>query len=474
MTDDLFDLFPSDRHSSDRPTSGETERTAALLARVKARGDRLRSRRRRLLTASAVGAAAVVIAVAVIVVAVVLPPSTTTGRGRPQAGGPVPTTAPPRRPGSSTVPARLLARGVQSPLGAIPWTQVGPGWTLATWGQSPAEPPGGTVPSGAVPLASETVTLFLVNPIGGRYAIKTFPPGSSIDLAAWSPDGRRALLTATTADGSQETVTEIDLSDGSTVNTFTVAGGVDLAYTEPDGLAILASNDSTGEPTLERLDRQGATELSYPSTFTQVGTYRNGFLSSPDGTQIVMGTSSGLALVDNDGTVVHQIPMAGSCDPQRWWSTGVVVASCTQSPPTPDGADARLWLVPVSGATPASPTPLEAANPDPGRDLGDLDAWSVGGATIVQASGACGHLYVARLLPNGTTAPLSVPGTDNANSELIKGTYGDLLAVQGTLACGAGQTLLWFNPADSTTNLILGPPLNGGGVIDALVYPDER
>ena len=173
-----------------------------------------------------------------------------------------------------------------------------------------------------------------------------------------------------------------------------------------------------------------------------------------------MGTTSGLALLDNDGTVVRQFPMAGACDPQRWWTTAVVLASCTQRPPAPDGATARLWLVPVSGA---SPTPVEAANPDPGTDLGDLDAWSVGGATMVQATGACGHLYVARLGPDGTTTPVTVPGTDNADSELVEGTYGDLLAVQATIACGPGQTLLWFNPADDTTNLILGPPLNGEG-----------
>jgi hypothetical protein len=42
------------------------------------------------------------------------------------------------------------------------------------------------------------------------------------------------------------------------------------------------------------------------------------------------------------------------------------------------------------------------------------------------------------------------------------------------VACGAGETLLWFNPVDNSTNLILGPPLNGGGVIDALVYPDDQ
>ncbi len=173
----------------------------------------------------------------------------------------------------------------------------------------------------------------------------------------------------------------------------------------------------------------------------------------------------------NDGTVIRQLPTSGACDPQKWWTAAVVLASCTETPTSPDGATTRLWLVPTSGAT---PTPFEAANPDPETDLGDLNAWSVGSSTFVQATGACGLAYVAELHADGTTSKVTVPDTDNGASEFIRGTYGHLLAIQAEIPCGPGETLIWFNPADDTTNLILGPPLNGGGVIDALVFADPE
>jgi TolB protein len=454
MTDDL--------HPPDLLSPAESARQAALLARVKSRGTHLRRRRRVLLTMSGLGAAFVV-SVVVLVAALLIPNAgTDTGKGRAE-NHQVPATV------SPSVHAVLLSRGVQAPVDSIPWAQVGPGWTLATWDEDPAVPPGGVLPAGAVPPAQDTTTLFLVNPIGGRYAIKTFPPGVQVGLADWSADGRRALLTFAGSAPTSELVTEIDLSTGDTVNSFTLATGATLSYSRPDGLAILSWTDATGSPILDRLNRQGATELVYPSTFTQVGPLQSGFLPSPDGTRIVLGASKGLALVANDGTVIRQLPTSGACDPQKWWTAAVVLASCTQAPTSPDGATTRLWLVPISGAT---PTPFESANPDPQTDLGDLDAWSLGRSTFVQATGACGLAYVAQLHPDGTTSKVTVPGTNNGASQFIRGTYGDLLAIQAEIPCGPGETLVWFNPADHTSNLILGPPLNGGGVIDALVYPD--
>jgi hypothetical protein len=33
---------------------------------------------------------------------------------------------------------------------------------------------------------------------------------------------------------------------------------------------------------------------------------------------------------------------------------------------------------------------------------------------------------------------------------------------------------MWFNTAANTTDVILGPPLNGGEVVDAMLYPDDN
>jgi len=30
---------------------------------------------------------------------------------------------------------------------------------------------------------------------------------------------------------------------------------------------------------------------------------------------------------------------------------------------------------------------------------------------------------------------------------------------------------MWFNPGQNSTTVVLGPPVNGGGVIAALAYP---
>src|SRR5882757_4627076 len=72
---------------------------------------------------------------------------------------------------TSTTPA---AHGVEAALETVPWTQVGPGWMLATWspvsGGSPGEPPAPGEPS----RDTATTTLYLVDPAGGRYAITTF------------------------------------------------------------------------------------------------------------------------------------------------------------------------------------------------------------------------------------------------------------------------------------------------------------
>src|SRR3984885_16104401 len=40
------------------------------------------------------------------------------------------------------------ARGVEAPLAAVPWSQVGPGWVLATWSPVSGRRPGETAPSG--------------------------------------------------------------------------------------------------------------------------------------------------------------------------------------------------------------------------------------------------------------------------------------------------------------------------------------
>jgi len=377
-------------------------------------------------------------------------------------------------PAPTTTAAPLAPLGVEKPRSSVPWAAVGQGWFLATW--SPAQPlaPGEAPAAGQATYQTATTTLYLVDPAGGRYVITTFPPSAdgSPTLMDWSGDGQHALLEQDVTDPSttaaQTVITEVDLGTGATSN-FTVGIAVDAHYTLPDGHAILLSTSAErgtpSAPSLERVDLGGTEQLTFP--VDQLGSaFNGGFLSYPDGSQLVLGTADGLVVVGNDGTVGHQIPMPGpsGCMPLRWWTSTQILAACTGSNDT-----SRLWLVPASGAAPTALTaPLTGQQ---GPDAADEDAWQLPAGTFLQDAGACGYQYLAKLNPDGTTTPVTVPGVANGDSQLVVGTDGPNLALHAAIGCGAGESLLVYNPTANTSTVLLGPPVNGGGVVSALVYP---
>ena len=58
-----------------------------------------------------------------------------------------------------------------------------------------------------------------------------------------------------------------------------------------------------------------------------------------------------------------------------------------------------------------------------GQDLGDVNAWQLPAGTFVQALGACGLIYLAKLNDDGTTTPVSVPEVDERKSvEVMEST----------------------------------------------------
>jgi hypothetical protein len=364
--------------------------------------------------------------------------------------------------------ASPAAHGVEAPIGAVPWSQVGPGWMLAMWSPVSGRRPGEEAPAGEPTYESAASTLYLVDPAGGRYAITTFPPpgdGARPELVDWSGDGSRALLYSNRRDGDSM-VTEVDLHTGAQT-TFTVNNGNGLSprYSSPDGEAVLLADWGYGPDngSLDRVDLAGNHQLTYP-----VGQDFRGYLSTPDGTQLVVGTASGLALMGNDGAAGKVLPIAGQkdCSPTRWWDTDptVVVAHCGMSSQT------QLWLVPIDGGT---PTALTAPNDgQQGPDYGDMTAWQLPAGTYLQAAGACGVIFLAKLNPDGTTSPVSVPNTKG--SVRVVGVNDGDLQLQALAGCGGGQSLLDYDPAAGTTTVLLGPTVNGGGVITALPYPGQR
>src|ERR1700756_4121102 len=77
-----------------------------------------------------------------------------------------PDTAASGSPVTSTPTAgpQAAAHGAEAAINTIPWTQVGPGWLLATWSQVPGRRPGGGLTPGGPTPATATTTLYLVDP----------------------------------------------------------------------------------------------------------------------------------------------------------------------------------------------------------------------------------------------------------------------------------------------------------------------
>jgi TolB protein len=310
----------------------------------------------------------------------------------------------------------------------------------------------------------QPTSLYLVDPVGGRYLVTTLPAPSDYSLSDWSGDGRRILLLDPGGSGGS-TFDEVDLSTGRVLHTVTESEQATARFTRPTGQALLVGTAGVDQApaTLVRTSWSGSVQVTYPNSYPGPGVLATSFLPGLDGTQLVVGASTGMALVDNDGTFVRAIgPPGQACSPTRWWDAGDLVAAC-QPPMSSDSSGPSLWIVPVGGQPSTQLTnPLAP-------DYGDVDAWPVGAATYVQALGGCGSEFLAQRNPDGTTSKVTVPGA--TDSVQVIGADHSQLALLAQLDCGSGETLFWFDPAGATETPLLGPQVNGGGVLGALPYP---
>jgi hypothetical protein len=366
--------------------------------------------------------------------------------------------------------AQMAAHGVEAPIETVPWSQVGPGWMLALWspaiGHRPGEKPAPNEPTSD----NVTTTLYLVDPAGGRYPITSFPTASTARLVDWSGDGSHALFYATQRGSrSDGTAIAVDLRNGNQT-TFPVVDGGPVGYARSDGTAVLIGKGHYPDrPSLQRVDPSGNQELTYP-----LGPdYKGGALPTPDGTQLVLGSTKGLALMGNDGTPGTVLPVPGkltACSPVRWWTSTVVLARCSDDDRF--SSTIQLWQVPVDGTTPTALTAVNSgAGRDPGfkGDLGDTDAWQLPSGTFLQSIGACGTVFLSRLTPDGHTTRVKVPGV--SDSVIVEGVSGDKLVLIAKAGCGPGTSMLAYDPAANTYTTLLGPTINGGSVTQAIVYP---
>jgi hypothetical protein len=378
------------------------------------------------------------------------------GQAMPRGASPTVSTtaAPPVAP-----PA---AYGVEATLDTIPWSRVGPGWLLATWSPLAGHMPGNLPPNQPDPDTVKTA-LYLVDPQGGRYPITSFGPGrgSDFEVIDWSGDKSRALLRTNGVSGNY---VEVDLHTGKQTPLPFSDSDDYPSYTLPDGKALLVTGGGYQKPkTLIRTDLTGKPQQTYP-----VGQDFQGALYTPDGTQLVIGTSNGLAFMGNDGAPGKAIPVEGQkdCGPIRWWDAdaAVVLAGCGAHP-------SQLWLVPVDGT---APTALTAPNEgQDGPNFGDTNAWNTPAGTFMQELGACGVVYLATLNPDGSTTKVDVPDLDGG-STIVVGVNGGSLRLEGRAACGGGIALADWNPSTNVTTVLLGGPLNGGGVTSAVAFKGQR
>jgi TolB protein len=371
----------------------------------------------------------------------------------------------------------LPALGVEAPASQIPWNQVGPGWILATWSPTPGPTPGQTPPDGEPPPAP--VTLYLLDPAGGRYAITTLAlspsqgpgdPGHTPRLVDWSGDGRHALFEDMFAVGGNTAMTEVDLATGAK-QTFTVSGQSNsFAYSRPTGQTLLRLNanpDGRSTSTLERVDLSGTTQSTFPTDqLGAAGKFNDGYLQTPDGSQLVLGADKGMMVVGNDGVVARQLPMPGprsDCRPVRWWTSAVILAACDNPPPPPGtpvgGGESQLWQVPVAGGAPTPLTPLDDG-------LGYMDAWQLPSGTFLRNVPGCGgDGLLFRLTPDMQVKPVTVPGADSTKAVVGIGVTGDKLVVEASTGCGARtRSLLLYDPAANTATVLL------AGVQGAILY----
>jgi hypothetical protein len=331
----------------------------------------------------------------------------------------------------------------------VPWASVGRGWVLAGWDSSDSRH------------ATNDGYLVLVSPTGAKYLLWRIP-GVASEVTAWSGDGHRVLL----AGGARSTTMSVlDIRTGATTSSFVFPTSNNVFYenatfTRPLGTALLVSTQTNDHQRLARYSTGGALELTFPTAFSQVGAFTGSWISSADGTEVVMGAARGLAVVNNAGTVLRQLPLGGKdpyCMPKRWWSTTVVLASC--------GTPNRLYEFPVAGGAPRALT----ERPVP-PDSGDLSGWRLGSAVYVQVASACGYIYLGRL-HGADPVMVDVPGVPAGHSVDVLGTSTTSLALEASVACEGGPSLLWYTPAGNHTQFVLGHPATSGMAGDAVVYP---
>jgi hypothetical protein len=376
-------------------------------------------------------------------------------------GQPAPSQPAQGQPGGAAS-APILGAGQVGGRAAVPWAKVGPGWSLVMYSAAQG---GEGIKAKAGPM-----TLYLVDPSGGRYRMFTWSAHSrqtQWQLIAWSGDSRRAIFVPNDElyNSVREQVFQLQLRSGA-ITSFTLPANVTaVGYTRPDGLNILAEQGAGRSPgaigTLMRFSLTGQRQKTL-ATVRGLGNVAY----QPAGLELAAGSQNGITLVSNEGGVIRRLTVPGvpgvhgGCGAVRWWTASTILATCAVSnEPGP-----RLWLVSVGGARPAALTPARKGD---SFDQGDFNAWQLSAGLYVDGVGACGTLVIGRQPAHGAEQMVSVPG---AASSLIYTATRTRLLVERLNGCSPGASLVWLNPA--THKMTVAVPVHGlqWGVVGVVPY----
>jgi|GEM_PF-2829753 len=368
-------------------------------------------------------------------------PSPSTTASASTTASNAPTTSTP----TQTAPA-LLPRGAEAARHAIPWAQVDDGWSLRAW-SSKSDPY-------ATPLTPST--LFLVNPVGGRYRIATVPPDTF--PVAWSPGRRYAVL------HSFDLLREYDLTTGRQLASFTLGNRTLIGYAGPGAHSLLLINPAVGDPgaRFEVVNTSGRHQRTLPDGTSASGRFLTA-LYRPDNSSLLIAGQHGFVVLGSDDHVIRQIAYpagAQQCYAAHWWSAQVAMGSCHYLTPGHGSGVDNLVLIPVDGRA----VSLLTHSTSPYHTY--IDAWRYsGGVVAAVASGSCGIADLATLDAAGNSHPYSyrMPAGVSGVAKVL-GVHADRVTLM-TGGCDARKrSIVSLDLRTGATTALLGPGLNGGSV----------
>lgn len=373
---------------------------------------------------------------ALIVVAVVV--AVVTGVQHYTGPSPAPTPSPSATPTQPDSPlsSPALAPGEQT-RGAIPWPDVGAGWTVIAT---------------AAPPTAVTMTLLLVSPTGTRYAIGSASDG--IVVQDVSADGRHVLV----AVGAR--AEDWDVEGGTAHPVSTPYGWKSLRYGGPDpsyGYLVLWT-DSSSSVRLARWTADGDLRTEYDTALASTaGSPRHpGVLVSGDGSTALLSSRDGPLLVLDLATDAVAGPgpftQPPSCEPLGRWTPNQAVVGCGSSVQvnTYDSLVGFPLLV-----TPVGASPTRAAV-----------VWATTGFPVVQLDNLCSG-SVATLSADGHVTPITLP---KAATGLVPNVaVGGTLFLGGTRCASDGDRLVAYDLASGRVTDLAGPGAGGRTVRQAFV-----